>query len=108
MSQAHRGVPYLLRDVASTITSPVFSEVVLVFQRPDLYRPYQIPFDVFRQMYSKRKFRLVFCLEVAKKYRDFGWDRMRRRLDSETSHQRLNFLASLPTLTISERNSWAG
>lgn len=98
----------LFRDVASTITSPVFSEVVIIFQRPDLYRPTYIPFDVFREMYSKREFRLVFCLEVPKSHRNFGLDVMRRNLDWGESHQKLDFLASPATLAISERNSWMG
>jgi len=86
----------------------VFSEVVLVFQRPDLYRPYYIPFDVFRQMHSKRNFRLVFCVEVPKRYRGVGLQVMRGRIEYEISEGRLDFLASPPTLVISEGNSWAG
>lgn len=108
VSQAHQGAPHLLRDIVSTIRSPAFSEVVLIFQRPDLYRPYHIPFDAFRQMYSKKKFRLVFCLEVSKKYRDTGFQSMWKRLEWEMTHQRLDFLESPPTLIISERNCWTG
>lgn len=78
--------------------------MILVFQRPDLYRPYYIPFDMFRQMHSKRKFRLVFCLEVSKKYRELGLQVMRRRMEYEIAERRLEFLASPPTLAISERN----
>ena len=106
VSQARADAPSLLRDIVFTITSPVFSEIILVFQRPDLYRPYHIPFDAFREMYSKRKFRLVFCLEVLKKYRAGGLEAMRQRLDSEVAQQRLDFLDSPPTLTIRERNFW--
>jgi len=63
---------------------------------------------VFREMYSKRKFRLVFCLEVLKKYRAVGLEVMRRRMDSEIAQQRLDFLASPPTLAIRGRNFWRG
>ena len=59
-------------------------------------------------MYSKRKFRLVFCLEVLKKYRAGGLEVMRRRLDLEIAQKRLDFLASPPTLAIRERNFWKG
>ena len=104
VSQTRADAPYLLRDIFSTITSPDFSEIILVFQRPDLYRPYQIPFEVFREMYSKRKFRLVFCLEVLKKYRAAGWEVMRQRLDSEIAQRRLDFLSSPPTLAVRGRN----
>ena len=96
----------LFHDIASTITSTAFSVFILVFQRSDLYNSHHTPFDVFRQMYSKRKFRLVFCLEVSKSFRDVGWYVIQRRLDREIGHQRLNSLASRPTLTISERNAW--
>jgi hypothetical protein len=108
MSQACRDAPNLLHDIIYTIKSPVFSEVVLVFQRPDLYRPYYIPFEMFRQMHSERKFRLVFCLEVSKRYRDFGLQVMRRRMEYELAERRLDFLASPPSLAISEGNSWTG
>jgi len=86
----------------------MFSEVILVFQRPDLYRPYYIPFEMFRQMHSKRKFQLVFCLEVSKKYRDLGLQVMRQRMEYELAERRLDFLESPPALTISEGNPWTG
>lgn len=108
MSQAHGDIPHLLHDIFSAIDSPAFSEIILVFQRPDLYRPYFIPFAVFRQIYSKRKFRLVFCLEVSKKHRPAGLEALRRRMEWEVYHQRLDFLESPPILTVSERNSWGG
>lgn len=107
MSQAI-GAPDLLRDIVSTIRSPLFSEVILIFQRPDLYRPYYIPFEVFRQMHSMKKFRLIFCLEVARRYRNTGLRIMRQRMEYELSERRLDFLESPPTLAISERNSWTG
>jgi hypothetical protein len=104
---SRRDAPYLLRDIVSTITSPVFSEVILVFQFADLYRPYRVPFDMIREMHSKKKFRLVYCLEVSKKYRDEILQTMRQRMEWEIAHGRLDFLESPPTLTISERDSWA-
>lgn len=108
MSQASKDAPDLLRDIVSTIKSPVFSEVILVFQRPDLYRPYYIPFEIFRQIHSKRKFRLVFCLEVSKRYRELGLQVMEWRMEYELAQRRLDFLASPPTLTINRGNPWAG
>jgi len=108
VSHGSRLDPDLLRDIISTINSPMFSEVVLVFQRPDLYRPYSISFETFREMHSKRKFRLVFCLEVLKKYRNPGFQVMRQRMEYEMTQRRLNFLESPPTLKISEGNPWAG
>ena len=108
MSYARRDAPDLLHDIVSVIESPVFSEIVLVFQRPDLCRPYYIPLDMFRRMHSRRKFRLVFCLEVSKRYRDNGLLAMKQRMEDEIAEGRLEFLASPPTLAISEGNSWTG
>ena len=108
VSYGSRLDPDLLRDIISTIKSPVFSEVVLVFQRPDLYRPYSISFEPFREVHSRRKFRLVFCLEVSKRHRDFGLQVMQHRIVYEMAQRRLGFLESPPTLTISEGNHWTG
>jgi hypothetical protein len=108
LSKAFREAAQLIHDIFSTIDSPVFSEIILVFQRPDLYRPFYIPFDMFRQMYSERKFRLVFSVEVAKKYRDAGMRVMQGRLADEVSRQALDFLENPPTLRVSEGNPWTG
>lgn len=108
MSKAYQEATYLIRDIFSTIKSPVFSEIILIFQRPDLCRPYYIPFDIFRQMHSERKFRLVFSLEVAKRHRAAALQVMQERMGSEVANQRLNFLESPPTLRMSEGNSWIG
>jgi hypothetical protein len=63
---------------------------------------------MFREMHSKKKFRLVICLEVAKKHRYAGLRLMRERMEWEMSQGLLDFLTSPPTLTISERNCWTG
>jgi len=107
MSKAYQEATRLIHEIFSTIKSPVFSEIVLVFQRPDLYRPYFIPFDMFRQMHSERKFRLVFSLEVAKRHKDLGLQVMELRMGYEVAQERLDFLENPPTLRISEGNSWA-
>jgi len=59
-------------------------------------------------MHSKRKFRLVFCLEVSKRYRDLGLQVMRQRIGYELAERRLDFLASPPTLVVSRGNPWTG
>ena len=111
MSEIHTSC--LFRDIASTITSPVFSEVILVFRYLDLNHPYPILFypllfDALRHTYSKRRFRMVFCLEVVEKDICAGMQMMRERLEWETIHGRLDFLASPPTLVVGERNPWTG
>lgn len=106
MSKASEEATHLIHDIFSTITSPVFSEIILVFQRPDLYRPYYLPPDMFHQMHSERKFKLVFCLEVAKRHRKIGVRVMKQRLAYEVKERRLGFLGRPPTLRVSEGNSW--
>lgn len=106
MSKAFQEATHLVHDIFSTIKSPVFSEIILVFQRPDLCRPYYVPFDMFRQMHSERKFRLVFCLEVAKRYKDAALQVMLQRMESEVTQRKLDFLESPPTLRMSEGTSW--
>ena len=108
LSKAFHEATQLIHDIFSTITSPVFTEIILVFQRPDLYRPFYIPFEMFREMHSERKFRLVFSLEVAKKYREVGVQVMRRRMAGEMGGPSLEFLGEPPTLRVSEGNPWTG
>ena len=69
--------PSSLRAVLSTIESPAFSKVVVIYQEPDFYHSiyertqdtkaalgeefawYERQFDMFREMYKARNFRLV-------------------------------------------------
>ena len=107
MSKAFQEATFLVHDIFSTIKSPTFSEIVLVIQRPDLYRPHYVPVDVFRQMHSERKFRLVYCLEVSKRHKDRGLEVMQQRMWHDIAGRRLDFLEGPPTLRMSEGESWA-
>jgi len=102
LSQTHADAPYVLRDIFSTITSPEFSEITLLFQYQDLIHPFYIPFDVFREMHSKRKFRLVFCLEVLKIYTAVGLKVVRQEMDRMFAQGIVDFLESPPTLVARE------
>lgn len=106
MSKAFQEATDLIHDIFLTITSSAFTEIILVFQYPDLYSPYYIPFDTFRQMHLERRFRLVFCLEVPKRHKDLGLLVMQLRMEYEAAQQRLDFLESPLTLRISE-GTWA-
>ena len=53
-----------LNELLHTITSPAFSEIVVVFDWGGVYRSPQDMAGVFREMYKIRRFRLVFCLET--------------------------------------------
>lgn len=95
-----------LYDIFSTINSPVFSEVRLVFQRHDLDYSSRIPFYTFRKMHSKMEFRMVCCLEVSKGYRDMGMQVLRKRMESEIEERKWSFLKLPLRLQISERGPW--
>jgi len=88
--------------IFSTITSPVFSELVVVFAgRGMKYLPRNAILATLRTMHEIRPFKLVFLLEVA------GHSREARRelteaLDSVTADNRLSFLDSPPTIRITE------
>jgi len=72
------GEPGYLTDVLSTITSPVFSEVVFVYRDYDFYdlpsgvrgdpTPYSWHFLALREMSKVRAFQAVLCADV--------WDRV--------------------------------
>jgi len=52
-----------LKKLLSTITSPVFNEVVIVFAGEDVYCPPLGIAGVLREMYEIKKFHLVYRLE---------------------------------------------
>jgi len=86
-------------EVFSTITSPVFSELVIVLAGSDMvYFRWKDTFRTLRMMNEIKPFKLVFSLEVP----DFSWEEARqklaRALDSVTAEGLLDFLGSPPTI----------
>lgn len=88
--------------ILSTITSPVFSELIVVLTgRATAYLPQDITlFEALRMMSGARRFELVFLLEVS----DFSREEARRRLaeavESVTAKGFLDFLDTPPTIRI--------
>jgi len=56
--------PYLVKDLLSTITSPVFSEIVVVFSTKGLYHSPRGFASTLHEMYRIRQFKAAFCLET--------------------------------------------
>ena len=61
----------VIKELLSSITSPVFSEIVVVFSEEDEYRSWGLAqlAQVVCEMYGIKKFRLAFCLEVLEEWR---------------------------------------
>jgi len=54
----------ILEGLLPTITSPVFSEIVVVFSVDDISWPPTNLAEMLREMYKIRRFRVAFCLEA--------------------------------------------
>ena len=86
--------------VFSTITSPVFSELVIVFSGHGMGR---LPWDAelfatLRTMNELRPFKLVFLPEVSGCSREQARWELTEAPDSVTADKRLHFLGSPPTI----------
>ena len=92
-------------EVFSTITSPVFSELVLIIGEDDIT---DLPSDMalletLRMMNEVRPFRLVFLFPVLDEFwRGFQWERRREleeALDSVIAGGSFDFLNSPPSIS---------
>jgi len=83
----------------STITSPVFSELVIALARHHLPLPVML-FGVLRRVNEVRRFRLVFLLVVEVRDLYDGRRELAETLDSVTTKGHLDFLNSPPTIRI--------
>lgn len=89
------------RDLLPTITSPVFSDVVLVLQGDSIREANFFQRDlvsVVRGMYEVKPFRLVFCLEVRAMHREDTTERLKKWIETETAGGSLDFLPCSPII----------
>jgi len=90
-------------EVFSTITSPVFSELVIVLENSQVaYLAWDVAFfETLRMMNQIKPFKLVFLAEVLGWF-SVGREEARQRLtgviDLVTAKGLLNFLGSPPTI----------
>ena len=61
------GYIHAIKTLLSTITSPEFSEVVVIFPEGGFRRVPERLVSVLREMYEIKKFRVAFCLELAER-----------------------------------------
>jgi len=86
-------------EVFSTITSPVFSELVIVLAGSDMvYFRWKDMFKTLCTMNEVRPFKLVFLLEVPDFSQEEARQKSARALDSVTVEGVLDFLDSPPTI----------
>ena len=91
--------PTILTELLSTITSPVFSDLVIAVASYETRLPWAVPlFGELRVMNEVKRFRLVFLLET------LGYSEAERELaealDTATALGLLDFLDSPPTIRI--------
>ena len=87
-------------EVFSTITSPLFSEVIIILEDSDISRlpPQMQFFEILRVMNRVRTFNLVFLLEVPDFFLGEARQKLIGALDLVAARGLLDFLKSPPTI----------
>ena len=116
-----------LSTALSTITSPTFSEVIIIYRGgdfsgvashpPDIYKEmtpadrareaswHRGQFEVFRQMYEVRDFQLMLCADVWDRIGEYAVGVLKRAIAAEKVAKRLDYLPSEPLVVYSPRGS---
>ena len=87
-----------MRKFVSTITSPLFSEIVIVFSEQEVLSP---PLGLARwlsKVYKVKEFRLAFCLEAAERTRAVYLRSLRLATQLEVDTGFYNFLPHPPVV----------
>ena len=87
-------------EVFSTITSPVFSELVVILRDSDIAHLHcEVPmFEALRKMNEVKPFKLVFLLEVLDSLQWRAQREMEEALDFLTTRGLVDFLDSPPVI----------
>ena len=102
------------RNLLSTITSPVFSEVVIVLQDGSIRNGYSFEhlLSVVRGTYEVKPFCLIFCLEIWEGYREDATKRLRSHINAEAARGWLDFLPCPPIIVYNTQathsSEWQG
>ena len=91
---------HTLQEALRTITSPVFSEIIVVFNEEDVHWPPPGMIDVLREMYEIKNFRLVFYLEASEESRVSNLQVLKETTQEAVGNGSFNFLP-YPPLVIS-------
>ena len=85
-----------LKKLLSTIISPVFSEIVIVFAGDDVRWPPWGMAGVLREMYEIKEFRLVYRLEVLESSRESNLRELTMATQKEVADGSFDFLPCPP------------
>ena len=109
ISQHPDTAPSFLKDLMLTITSPVFSDVVIVLGDGAINDTWFFQhglFHIVRSMHEVKSFRLVFCLEVWEGVREHIARRLKRFIDAEAAEGGLDFLPCPPAIISNTRATY--
>ena len=87
-----------IKELLSTIKSPAFSEIVVVFSEQGVYWTWGLPLTLFREMYEIKEFRLAFCLEAPEESRVQDVRQLASRTRVEVAKGTFDFLPSPPSV----------
>ena len=95
-----------LRNLLPTITSPVFSDVVIILREgtiQDMVFIQHVVFSTMRSLYEVKPFRLVFSLEIWEGDKENIVEMLKRCIDVETAKGGLDFLPCPPVIVSNTR-----
>ena len=88
----------ILKEFLPTITSPVFSEIVVIFSEEEvLWPPWDLA-EVLREIHEIRKFHLAFCLETMERIRAMNLRALSLATQREVEKGTYDFLACPPAV----------
>jgi len=90
-----------MMKVFSTITSPAFSELVVILAAHVIRFPQDVTFfERLHRMYEVRRFKLVFLLEILGSPQERARWELMEAMESATAKGTFDFLDSPPTIRI--------
>lgn len=91
-----RGRGPTLKELLSTIASPVFSEIVIVFSEEEVCWPPWGLAKVLREVHEVRGFRLAFCLEIDERLKAANLRALKISTQAEVARGHYDFLPCPP------------
>jgi len=95
--QASSAIRPILEGLLSTIASPVFSEIVVVFSADDVCWPPCGLAEMLHEMYEIREFRVAFCLE-AEEIRASNLRTLKSATQADVANGSYDFLPGPPVI----------
>ena len=92
------GLRSILKEILPTITSPVFSEIVIVFSDREIFWASLDLDKELREIYEIREFRLAFCLETMEQTRVVDLRALRLVTQSKVEKGFYDFLTQPPVI----------